>query len=120
MSPQELYPASSRYFSAPAVQGPMMDGVSPISGRSMYPSPTYNYGNPGFYDDPLQFPNCVALQTHNQVCEHTSILRVLAKYPAEHLGGTWRSSGPQGPDVRHRTLPSIHTKRCTVVEHCAT
>ena len=48
MSPEDSYPASSRYFSAPAVQGPMIDGVSPISGRSMYPSPTYNYGNPGF------------------------------------------------------------------------
>jgi hypothetical protein len=67
MSPRDSYPASSRYFSAPAVQGPMIDGVSLISGRSMYPTPTYNYGNPGFYYDPLQFPNCVASQTHNQV-----------------------------------------------------
>jgi hypothetical protein len=42
-------------------------------------------------------------------CEHTSILRALVKYPAEHPEGTWRSSGPQGLDVRHRAL---HSQPC--------
>jgi hypothetical protein len=69
MSPQDQLLAPSRYFSAPAFQGPVIDGASQISGCSMYPSHTYNYGNPGFYYDPLQFPNCVASQTHSQVPE---------------------------------------------------
>ncbi len=29
-----------------------------------------------------------------------------AENPAEHPGGTWRPSGPQGPDIRHQALCS--------------
>jgi hypothetical protein len=63
LSPQDSYQVPSRYLGALNF-GPTIDSSSHISGCTMYPSPVYNYGNPGFYYDPLQFPNCVASQTH--------------------------------------------------------
>jgi hypothetical protein len=51
-----------------------------------------------------------------QMCEYTSILMALIKYPqvpnrnltgnpTKHPRGTWRTSGPQGPGIRQRTPP---------------
>jgi hypothetical protein len=35
----------------------------PFSGRGMYPSSNYTYGNPGYYYDPMQFPVSHETQT---------------------------------------------------------
>jgi hypothetical protein len=68
MSPQESFQGHSRHINAPAFQGASFEPLSsPVSSRSMYPSPTYQYGNPGFYYDLMLYPNCVASQTHSQV-----------------------------------------------------
>jgi hypothetical protein len=37
-------------------QGQPNDTSTPFPGQVMIPSSTYNYGNPGYYYDPLQFP----------------------------------------------------------------
>jgi hypothetical protein len=59
------------------------------------------------YTTTISCGNLLLINVADARCEHTSILRALVKYSTEHPGGTWRLSGPQGPDVRHRTLPSI-------------
>ncbi len=46
------------------------DTFSSSSGRIMYPSPVYQYGNPGFYYDPLQFPASVESQTPARFFPH--------------------------------------------------
>lgn len=40
-----------------------IDTMSPSSGRVLYPSSTYQNGNPGHYYDPLQFPVSTETQT---------------------------------------------------------
>jgi hypothetical protein len=68
VSPQDASSMSSRYYGAPGTLNNIPDSGSPKSGRSMYPSTTYQYGNPGFYYDSMQFPNCVGSQTaHSHV-----------------------------------------------------
>jgi hypothetical protein len=43
---------------------------SPLSGRVMYSSSSYNYGNPGYFYDPLQFPVSTETQTSHTYVPH--------------------------------------------------
>jgi hypothetical protein len=76
VSPQDASPMSSHYYGAPGTLNNIPDSGSPMSGCSMYPSTTYQYGNPGFYYDPVQFPNCVGSQT-----AHSHVPQVLYTMP---------------------------------------
>jgi hypothetical protein len=40
-----------------------IEQVNNLSGKILYPSSSYQYGNPGFYYDPLQFPVSTETQT---------------------------------------------------------
>jgi hypothetical protein len=65
LSPQGSHQLPSSCMSAHHQNGSDTDNYSPFSGRFMYPSTEYRYGNPGFYYDPFHFPNCVASQTYS-------------------------------------------------------
>ncbi len=45
-------------------QSQSSDTTSPYTGRIMYPSSNYQMGNPGFYYDSFQYPNCTASQVN--------------------------------------------------------
>jgi hypothetical protein len=58
VSPQASYTVSNFESVNPIIQAqPNITSTPPSSsGRVMYPSSTYTYGNPGYYYDPMQFP----------------------------------------------------------------
>jgi len=67
LSPQDPHQVISGCPIIPSFQGPPINTSTSFSGRSMYPSPVYHNGNPGYYYVPFQFPNGVASQTYGTI-----------------------------------------------------
>lgn len=72
LSPQESSPHTAGSFIFPSPQAQSIEVHSPFSGRVMYPLPTYQCGNPGYYYDPFRYPNCVGSQTIGPPSSHPS------------------------------------------------
>lgn len=68
LSPQDLHPVTHLVPSVFNYSTQQVDISSPSSGRVVYPSPVYHYGNPGYYYDPLQFPVSAETQTNPRYC----------------------------------------------------
>jgi len=62
-SPQDQYRSASPSPPISNYSTQLTDTSSPFSGRIMYPSSSYQQGNPGFYYDPFQFPHSTASRT---------------------------------------------------------
>jgi hypothetical protein len=112
VSPQASHFTSNFGMASPSFQTQPMITSSPSSGQVMYMSSTpYNYGNPGFYYDSMQFPVSHDTQTSPYSCAPAQNTFV----PIYNHSPTTSAHVTSGDTPLHQNFESTPTDNCTTI-----
>jgi hypothetical protein len=106
LSPQTPHTVSNFGNTSPTYQDQPNNTSSPSSGRVMHPSSAYNYGNPGYYYDPMQFPVSHETQTspHSYTLHKDTYIPVPQTSPTVNVN---TSDTPPSHFANFTTNPSV-------------
>jgi hypothetical protein len=97
MSPQDHAMPTILGPQVSPLQSQSIETLTPSSGRVMYPSTVYHYGNPGYYYDSLQYPVSSETQTTPRLLQYnTGFIPTYDTSPPPVIPTTVHNSIPHG------------------------